>query len=410
MRRKSNFISNILGFLIILIFFVTIYFCLDIFGIISVPEKYSLTTYLAPFIGMEVSELSVSADLEGIVTEDTIDEWINAKPKVIDKKYEADEDNSNQEVISIINTTVGEQNQTKPAIYQNDNVVNRLYFSQLDVYGKLIYLQLIEHKDELIHGTYVADFGTDFNELLHQEDGEETLENAFHLSLNSLMYDNPELFYIDITKMFMSTEITSFGPLKTYRVKIGPAENSNYLSNYFQDEQFVLEANNNLNKFREEIASNFKSLSDYDKIDKIHTYLIENTKYDESLSKSNIYNIYGALTDHIAVCEGYSKAMKYMLDAANVPCVIACGIAQNTSGQRESHAWNYVKIDGKWYAIDSTWDDPVIVGYGYVSSSIHTKYFLRGSNDFFKDHFEDGNIVCNSNFVYPTISEENYNR
>ena len=87
MRRKGNFISNILGFLIILIFLVTIYFCLDIFGIISVPEKYSLTTYLAPFLGMEVSELSVSADLEEMVTEDTIDEWINAKPKVVDKKY-----------------------------------------------------------------------------------------------------------------------------------------------------------------------------------------------------------------------------------------------------------------------------------------------------------------------------------
>lgn len=410
MRRKSNFISNILGFLIILIFLVTIYFCLDIFGIISVPEKYSLTTYLAPFLGMEVSELSVSADLEEMVTEDTIDEWINAKPKVVDKKYETNEENEVQEVVPIINTTVAEQNQPEVATYQNNNVVNRMYFSQLDVYGKLIYLQFSEHINELIHGTYVADFGTDFNELLHQEDGEQILENAFQLSVNSLMYDNPELYFLDITKMYMSTEITTFGPLKTYRVKIGPAENSNYLSDYFQDEQLIIDTNNELYIFREDIANKLSKLSDYDKVKKVHDYIIENTEYDEGLSKDNIYNIYGALIRHVAVCEGYSKAMKYMLDAANVPCVIACGIAQNTSGQRESHAWNYVKIDDKWYAIDSTWDDPVIVGYGYVSSSVHTKYFLKGSNDFFKDHFEDGNIVNNSNFAYPTISEENYSK
>ena len=113
----------------------------------------------------------------------------------------------------------------------------------------------MEHIDELINGTYVADFGKDFNDLLHEDGGDVVLENAFQLSINSLMFDNPELFYIDVTKIYMSTETTSFGPLKTYRVKIGPAEGSNYLSDYFQNEQMLQAANTTLENFREDFAN-----------------------------------------------------------------------------------------------------------------------------------------------------------
>lgn len=408
MGRKDNLVTGFLGILILLIFLVTTYFCLDIFGIIEVPEKYSL----ARILGTKTSEISAAVNLEDVITNETIDEWINAKSKVVDNPIERDGGYENVEIPAVQNEEVstfsGETIQY--ANRQSDNVVNRMYYSQLDAYGKLIYLQFIEHRDELIKGTYTADFGTDFNELLHEENGDVVLENAFQLAVNSLMFDNPELFYIDITKMFMYTEITTLGPLKTYRVKIGPEENSNYLSEYFKDEQFTVSANNTLEKFRNDFANQMVDLDDYSKVKKVHDYIVENTEYDQNLSKSNIYNTYGALMQHYAVCEGYSKSVKYLLDAANVPCIIACGIAKNSNGETESHAWNYVKLNDLWYAIDSTWDDPVIVGSGYVSNSVHTKYFLKGSKEFFTDHFEDGNIVNDSKFAYPTISEENYKK
>lgn len=408
MGKKDNILTGFLGILILLIFLITVYFCLDIFGIIEVPEKYSI----ARLLGTKVSEISVAVNLEEVITNETIDEWINAKPKVVDDPFKRDNGYNEVDFPEITNETTVE-NQEETTQYENrrnDNVVNRMYYSQLDAYGKLIYLQFIEHKDELIKGTYTADFGTDFNELLHEENGADVLENAFQLSVNSLMFDNPELFYLDVTKMYMYTEITSFGPLKTYRIKIGPAENSNYLLDYFRDEEFAISANNTLEKFRSRFAGEISGLDDYMKVKKVHDYIIENTEYDQYLSKSNIYNTYGALIGHYAVCEGYSKSMKYMLDAVNIPCIIVCGIAQNSNGEAESHAWNYVKINDLWYAVDSTWDDPVIIGTGYVSSSIYTKYFLKGSTEFFKDHFEDGNIVNDSKFVYPTISEENYSK
>lgn len=405
MGRKDNLLTGILVFIMFLIFLVTVYFCLDIFDIIDVPEQYSISN----FLGTKVSEISAGINFDEQITNETIDEWINARPKVVDNPYSIAE-NANIQLPEFVNETTMQEDNSGEVTYQNENIVNRMYFSQLDVYGKLIYMQFNEHREELLTGTYTADFGTDFNDLLHEENGSEVLENAFQLSLNSLLFDNPDLFYLDITKIFLSTEITSFGPLKTYRVKIGPAEGSNYLSDYFQDADIAYASNNALENFRREFANNLTGLSDYEKIKTVHDYIIENTEYDQSLSKDNIYNIYGTIMQHVSVCEGYSKTMKYMLDAANIPCVIACGIAQNSKGETESHAWNYVKLDGLWYAIDSTWDDPVVLGTGYVSNSVYTKYFLKGSKDFFKDHFEDGNIVNSSNFAYPTICEENYNK
>lgn len=408
MEKKGNLLTGFLLILIILIFFAIVYFCLDIFGIIDVPEIYSI----ANFIGTKTSEISEAVNLEEVITNETIDEWINTKTKVVDDPYATADVYENVDFPEFTNESESETEVNQENIQQlssvGDNVVNRMYYSQLDSNGKLIYRQFIDHKDELVKGTYTADFGKDFNELLHEENGADVLENAFQLAVNSLMFDNPDLFYLDVTKMYMYTEITSIGPLKTYRVKIGPIENSNYLLDTFSDEQFAISARNSLEVFRNQFAEQMAGLNDYLKVKRVHDYIIENTEYDQNLTNNNIYNVYGTIMQHYAVCEGYSKSMKYLLDAANIPCVIVCGVAQNSNGQAESHAWNYVKLDDKWYAIDATWDDPVIIGYGYVSNSIYAKYFLKGSKEFFKDHFEDGNIVNDSKFAYPTISEENY--
>ena len=74
----------------------------------------------------------------------------------------------------------------------------------------------------------------------------------------------------------------------------------------------------------------------------------------------------------------------------------------------ENHAWNYVRLNGNWYAMDVTWDDPIIVGNGYISKSVNYKYYLKGSNEFFTNHTEDGKIVGDANFKYPTLCPANY--
>ena len=285
------------------------------------------------------------------------------------------------------------------------NAETEFYFNQLDAYAKVIYQELYNHKEELKTGLYTQDFGVTFNSLLHEENGAETLENDFQLAVNALVFDKPDIFFLDITKMYLFTEITTFGPKKTYRISIGPNNNIPYLATPFTDKESVDLAESQINN----IIYNIKFPTNrYEQIKVAHDYIIENTEYDQTISKSNIYSMYGTLINREAVCEGYAKTFKYIMDRLNIPCIIACGIGQNSKGESESHAWNYVKLDNKWYAVDTTWDDPVIIGYGNATNDMRYRYFLRGSNTFFKDHTEDGNLIGSNKFEYPKLNIEDY--
>ena len=409
MREKiDNIITFFIMILIIIILAATVYFCLDVFAIIEVPEKYSIAALL--YSKIEVRAASVEGINENIIDEDF--------DTVVKKKKKQDIEEVVSEPVETSSKTLEEvidevfSNTTSSDVIQNidaDNEdANRFYYSQLDVYGKLIYDKLYENKDKLKTGTYTADFGTAFDELLHEENGSETLNNSFQLAINALTFDNPDLFYIDVTKVYLLTEITTRAFSKTYKVSIGGNNGESYLSDNFYRSDNAKYSIGIVEQYKNSIVEECKNLSTVEKIRYVNNYLIDNTDYD-ILAGNNVYNIYGTLVEKKAVCEGYARACKYILDELEIPCIIACGIAKNSQNVTESHAWNYVKVDENWYALDITWNDPIINnGTGRITDEIRYAYFLKGSNKFFEDHFEDGNIVGNSNFKYPTLSVLNY--
>lgn len=409
MREKiDNIITFFIMILIIIILAATVYFCLDVFAIIEVPEKYSIAALL--YSKIEVRAASVEGINENIIDEDF--------DTVVKKKKKQDIEEVISEPVETSSKTLEEvidevfSNTTSSDVIQNidaDNEdANRFYYSQLDVYGKLIYDKLYENKDKLKTGTYTADFGTAFDELLHEENGSETLNNSFQLAINALTFDNPDLFYIDVTKVYLLTEITTRAFSKTYKVSIGGNNGESYLSDNFYPSDNAKYSIGIVEQYKNSIVEECKNLSTVEKIRYVNNYLIDNTDYD-ILAGNNVYNIYGTLVEKKAVCEGYARACKYILDELEIPCIIACGIAKNSQNVTESHAWNYVKVDENWYALDITWNDPIINnGTGRITDEIRYAYFLKGSNKFFEDHFEDGNIVGNSNFKYPTLSVLNY--
>lgn len=409
MREKiDNIITFFIMILIIIILATTVYFCLDVFAIIEVPEKYSIAALL--YSKIEVRAASVEGINENIIDEDF--------DTVVKKKKKQDIEEVVSEPVETSSKTLEEvidevfSNTTSSDVIQNIDVdnedANRFYYSQLDVYGKLIYDKLYENKDKLRTGTYTADFGTAFDELLHEENGSETLNNSFQLAINALTFDNPDLFYIDVTKVYLLTEITTRAFSKTYKVSIGGNNGESYLSDNFYPSDNAKYSIGIVEQYKNSIVEKCKNLSTVEKIRYVNNYLIDNTDYD-ILAGNNVYNIYGTLVEKKAVCEGYARACKYILDDLEIPCIIACGIAKNSQNVTESHAWNYVKVDENWYALDITWNDPIINnGTGRITDEIRYAYFLKGSNKFFEDHFEDGNIVGNSNFKYPTLSVLNY--
>lgn len=401
-NRGENFVTTILMLAIVVIFSITTYFCLDIFEIINVPEQYSLVSLLG-------SKIELSTVAESI--EDIVPDEVTKKKKVIVGTENKTDINANVQAPTFDNVdNVKEENNIAgdTSNFEASNSVeieNKYYYNQLDVYAKAIYDDLYSHKEDLKTGLYTLDFDIAFNALLHEDSGAETLEKDFQLAVNALVFDKPEIFYLDITKMYLLTEITTFGPKKTYRISIGPSNNVPYLSSSFPNIETIRNAEFQI----ENLVQSLRFSNDkYYQIREIHDFIVENTEYDETVSKSNIYNIYGTLINKEAVCEGYAKTFKYILDKLDIPCIIACGIGQNSKGQTESHAWNYVKLNDVWYAVDVTWDDPVIIGNGSVTNEMRYHYFLRGSNSFFKDHTEDGNLIGNFRFTYPNLSIEDY--
>lgn len=102
-------------------------------------------------------------------------------------------------------------------------------------------------------------------------------------------------------------------------------------------------------------------MDDYEKELAIHDYLIINCTYDSgSLSAiprpgENCEDPYGALIDGEAVCSGYTTAFKLFMDMLEIPC----GVVYSCDTEGDTHAWNTVCLDGSWYYVDCTWDDPV---------------------------------------------------
>lgn len=411
----DNLITYILVLMIIAIVLGTVYFCLDVFGVVAIPEDYSLASLLySKFDAYANSEeFSVVAAGEAKVSNDVDKQQIIDISKENDYRNETvkpEEDALSK--LNVMNTTTMEEPQVvepekEPEVSLNTIASNRLYYSQLDDYGKQIYDEMYRYKTQLKSGTYTADFKDKFNDLLHKENGSDTLNAAFQYSINALTFDNPDLFYVDVTKLYLMTEITTRAFSKSYRVQIGMNEEK-YLTDNFTTSNSVDEGIAKVEAVRDSLVEQCQGLDQVEQIKLVHDYLVDTAEYDSSAG-TNIYNVYGALVNRKAVCEGYARAFKYILDELKIPCVIACGIATNSEGATESHAWNYVYIKGQWYAIDVTWDDPIIRGYGMITNKIKYAYFLKGSDEFFKDHAEDGNIVSDASFKYPTLSKEDYN-
>ena len=102
------------------------------------------------------------------------------------------------------------------------------------------------------------------------------------------------------------------------------------------------------------------SMSEFDKVKAIHDYIVNNIQYASVIDYNNhsLFTAEGALTNKVAVCQGYAEAFSLLCYKAGIQTEMVYGVADN--GQTsESHAWNIVRVDGVWYQIDTTWDDPI---------------------------------------------------
>lgn len=287
---------------------------------------------------------------------------------------------------------------------------NKYYYNQLDDTAKLIYDAIESNLSNMMSGNYEIKLSNQVASVLYENDGEKQLNTSFQSAWDALMLDRVDTFFIDVTKINLKMRKTTYGKKVTYALSIAPADSNGYLANGLENKEKVHAILNEIKETRDSIVKSLSGI-DYNKIMHAHDWIINNLDYEQNITNNNVYNLYGALIEKSAVCEGYAEALKYILDEVDIPCVLVSGTATNSEGKTERHEWNYVQLYGKWYGIDSTWDDPVIKGSGYVPDSIKHRYFLVGSNEMNKNHFPNGQMTeSGQEFVYPTIETEKYGK
>lgn len=136
--------------------------------------------------------------------------------------------------------------------------------------------------------------------------------------------------------------------------------------------------------------------TDYEKVKAIHDYIINRVSYDQSYQKHTAYH---ALVNKSSVCEGYALAAYRMFLDTGIDCRIIVGTADGGP-----HAWNIVKVDGKWYNIDLTWDDPITSNGTQV---LRYDYFLKNEEDFINHTRNKEYNTKEFKKAYP-IAEESY--
>ncbi|NHN29296.1 Ig-like domain-containing protein [Paenibacillus agricola] len=110
-----------------------------------------------------------------------------------------------------------------------------------------------------------------------------------------------------------------------------------------------------------------EGMNDFQKQKAIHDWIVANLTYDTTLAQHSAYA--GLFDNQKTVCQGYALLAYRMLSEAGLPNQIIEGTA---GGQL--HTWNLVKLDGNWYHLDTTWNDPVpdtegSISYGYYNLS-----------------------------------------
>ncbi|MFI3141885.1 MAG: hypothetical protein R3Y27_06210, partial [Clostridia bacterium] len=192
---------------------------------------------------------------------------------------------------------------------------------------------------------------SDTTEFLTDDDGAEYYEiklTSFNIPLDNRAdlqsalswYYPVEYSIIDIyTMQFWSTLNINTSETILYSVRL--------IEDKFDFDEFD-EKTETLQTVVDELLTYVDDMSDFETIVFFHDYLILNAYYDTSL---NIFDAYFILVENYGVCQAYAYAYKLLLNSAGIDCLYVSSTSMN-------HGWNLVELDGQWYHVDITWDDP----------------------------------------------------
>ena len=190
-------------------------------------------------------------------------------------------------------------------------------------------------------------------------EGQEIVDVFFRLRL-----DHPEIFYAESIR-FRYFDHSSF-------VEVIPE--------YLFDKKKIKTHKQAMTARVEKLARPAAKLSDEEKLLYIHDFICGNVRYDK-LKKQYSHEIIGPLGQGVGVCEGIAKSVKVLCDAVGLWCAVAIAEANPEKGIRYRHAWNIVRLNGKYIHLDATFDLSLS-----KDDLIRYDYFGRSDQWIFRDH------------------------
>lgn len=153
-----------------------------------------------------------------------------------------------------------------------------------------------------------------------------------------VMNDHPELFYVS-----GYSQVEYFQNEKLQRIV--------FEGSYTMDEEEANIRQQQIEAYVDECLGGIPGdASEYEKVKYVYEYIIEHTDY--RLDAPQNQNICSVFIGKESVCQGYAKAVQYLLERLGVTCTLVLGYVDNVG-----HAWNLVQIDGRYYYVDATWGD-----------------------------------------------------
>ena len=333
-------------------------------------------------------------------------------------------------------------------VYAEENQENgKFHYNQLDDTSKIIYNALVEMHNKGILKTGNQNYDLVENGYLTQEQvkeyekGSSNLNASVYAARYAFYADYPEVFYVNF--QCLSIRVTKDAN-NNYHAYLGSGRYANYYTQGFNNQNEVETAIEEFNTKVNEITQKANNIEVNENQNRIveqiklaHNEIINNTGYrlETDCQEGNegfLGTPYGALVKKEAVCEGYARALKVILDKLEINNILVQGTHQSEGSAAVPHMWNYVEIEKEtlarstekvWYAMDATLDDPFlrdatmdttspdfIPGSDIKEGFENTRYCMVGIETMNKEHVALGTVEAAGNytFSYPELNAEDY--
>lgn len=252
---------------------------------------------------------------------------------------------------------------TDPPAPSSNGSPYKLYYEKLSSVEKQAYNMILDKIYDMPDKILVPDVD------------EESLDNVFR----ALLYDNPDLFFIG-RKCSVTAELW----------------NDFFSVEYIIDKSDYEKQKAEIDAVCDSIIAGLTDIDNQWQTElEIHNWIVDHCNYKIE-DKEYVYSsVYGSLVNNVAACEGYSKAAKLLLDKVGIENAVISGNASSSRQSGGSHMWNVVNVNGSWYHLDCTWDDPLTD----KGSSVRLYTYFNVSDEVISKNHSDFSIdvSCTSN-------------